>query len=345
MKKKIRQSDIARIAKVSQATVSIVLDGKNGGRRVSQATRERIEKIATEMGYQPDIVARQLRGSRSGLIGVLIGLSAAPVILERLFALEQAALLRGYRTLAGSFGKEIEHASHYINDFIARGVEGVVCLSHEHREQPQLLARLISRIPNVVYLRQPSLPGAHYIHVDAADCIHQGIEHLVQRGRKRIGIILLDNFHQANRHRRDGYMEAIARNNLPYDENLIWVGDDSLHPNPHEVSNAKAAEVVEVLVKKSKADAIIAINDDWAAQLIKAIRNIGLQVPRDISIIGQGNFKIASFFDPEITTLDPQNKLFAEAAIDLLDEMIEKGQNAVRKTITIKPRLIIRAST
>ncbi len=104
--KPIRQTDIAREARVSQAAVSMVLGGETGASRVSAATRQRIERVAREMGYLPNIVARQLRGSRSGLIGVLVGVGAAPVIFDRVLALERAALNRGYRTLIGSFGQD-----------------------------------------------------------------------------------------------------------------------------------------------------------------------------------------------------------------------------------------------
>ena len=340
----IRQTDIARKAGVSQATVSLVLDGKSGGRRVGETTRKRIEQVAKEMGYLPNNAARQLRGGRSGLIGVLVGIGAAPVIFARISALERAALQRGYRILIGQLGEDLDLATQYISDFIARRVDGAICMSHEHPGHPGALEKILTRLPNVVYLRQPAIKDAHFIHVDAADCIHQAIDYLLNTGRQRIGTIILNNFHQANRHRRQGYIEAMQRHALILDDNLIWVGDDSLLPHPHEVSNAKADEVVETLVGCHHADAIIAINDDWAAQLIKAIRRRGLRVPQDVAVIGQGNFKIASFFDPEITTLDPQNDLFAEAAIDLLTELIEKGSEDAKESITVKPKLIIRQS-
>jgi len=344
MNKSIRQTDIARVANVSQATVSLVLDGKADVGRVSAATRQRIGQVAREMGYLPNIVARQLRGSRSGLIGVLAGLGSAPVIFDRMLALERAALERGYRTLVGQFGGNLELADQYVSDFAARRVDGTICMTHEYRERPEAIARLVSRLHNVVYLRQPAVTDAHYIHVDAADCIHQAVGHLTGKGRKRIGLVILDDFYQANLHRRQGYAEAMKRHNLPLEEALVWVGDDRLLPNPHEVSNDKAAEVVQELVITRRADSIIAINDDWAAQLIKAIRRLGLSVPGDVSVVGQGNFKIASFFDPEITTLDPQNEVFAEAAMDMLAGLIEKGGADTLKSVTVKPKLIVRQS-
>ncbi|MDD2599722.1 MAG: LacI family DNA-binding transcriptional regulator [Kiritimatiellae bacterium] len=341
----IRQIDVARNAGVSQATVSLVLGGKSGGKRVGEETRKRIEQVAKAMGYFHNSAAQQLRGSRSGLIGVLVGVSAAPVIFDRISALEREALSRGYRILLGQFGEELELAAQYIKDFAARRVEGTLCMSHEHREHPGILEKIISGLPNVVYLRQPAIEGAHYIHVDAADCIHQGVDYLLSTGRKRIGLVILDEFHQSNRHRYQGYFEAMQRNGLTMDENLIWVGDDTLLPQPHEVSNSKADEVVSFLVGQHHADAIIAINDDWAAQLIKAIRRRGLNVPHDVGIVGQGNFKIASFFDPEITTLDPQNGVFAKAAIDLLTGLIQTDNSALKKPVIVKPKLIIRQST
>lgn len=342
--KVIRQSDIAREAGVSQATVSLVLDSKNAGKRVGEETRQRVEQVARTLGYQPNTAARQLRGSRSGLIGVLVGSGAAPVIFDRISALERAALSRGYRTLIGQFDQELERASQYVNDFIARRVDGVICMTHEHRNHPGALTEIMSRIRNVVYLRQPALDKAHYIHIDAADCVHQAVAHFLSTGRKRIGMVILDNYFQANIHRYQGYLDAMRQNNLAVDKGLIWIGDDSLMPTPHEITNAKADEIVVALVGRHKADAILAINDDWAAQLIKAIRRRGLSVPGDVAVIGQGNFKIASFFDPEITTLDPQNGVFAEAAINLLAELIEKGDADAQDSITIKPKLIIRQS-
>ena len=82
----------------------------------------------------------------------------------------------------------------------------------------------------------------------------------------------------------------------------------------------------------------------WAAQLIKALKRRGLKVPEDVAVVGQGNFKIAGFFDPEITTLDPRNDLFAEAAIDLIVEMIEGKTQCKEVSRTIMPTLIERQS-
>ena len=114
--------------------------------RVSTEVREQIEEAARRMGYTPNLAARQLKGIRSGLIGVLIGSGAAPVLFERVIALERAALARGYRVLVGQIGRRFEQLEAYINDFIGRGLDGVVCMSHENRADPDAVPTLLSRI-------------------------------------------------------------------------------------------------------------------------------------------------------------------------------------------------------
>ncbi len=339
----VRQVDIARQLGVSQAAVSLVLGGDPTD-RVGQEMKLRIEKTAKSMGYQPNLAARQLRGVRSRLLGILIGAGAAPVLFDRVTALERAAMERGYRVLVGQIGDDLDQVSKYVDDFVGRGLDGVICMSHENHDHPGSVPEILSRIKNVVYLRRPAFEHGRFIHIDAADCIHQAIDHLLAHGRRRVGMIVLNDYNQANVHRRQGYIEAMRQHAREYDPNLIWVGDDTLLPSPHEVSNQKADEVVQELVVRQRADAIIAINDDWAAQLIKALRRLGRRVPDDVAIIGQGNFKIASFFDPEITTLDPQNEDFATAAIDLLVEMIEERGELPRRSLTVRPKLIIRES-
>ena len=339
----VRQVDIAKKIGVSQAAVSIVLSGAPST-RVSPELREEIEKAAQRMGYTPNFAARQLKGVKSRLIGVLIGSGAAPVLFERVIALESAALARGYRVLVGQIGRGFEQLGAYVEDFVGRGLDGVVCMSHENKEDPEAVPRLLSRLKNVVYLRKPAMQHGRYVHIDAADCIHQAVDYLLASGRKRIATVILDRFHQANNDRYSAYFEAMRRNKRRPSNSLVWVGGNDLGPNPHEVTNAKADEVVAALVGKASADSIIAINDDWAAQLIKAIKRRGLSVPDDVAVVGQGNFKIAGFFDPEITTLDPRNDLFADAAIDLIVEMIEGKANPKEISRTIKPTLIVRES-
>lgn len=340
----VRQVDIARALDVSQAAVSLVLSGKTVD-RVGPDKRLQIERMAREMGYLPNLAAQQLKGVRSRLLGVLIGSGAAPVLFDRVSALERAAAARGYRMLVGQVGSDLERLSGYVDDFVARGLDGVVCMSHELQEDPTAVPRLLSRLKHVVYLRRPALENGSYVHIDAADCIHQAVDHLVDRGRRRIGMVILNDFHQANVHRREGYVEAMRRHDLAVKDERIWVGDDRLLPNPHEVSNENADRVVDELVRQHNVDAIIAINDDWAAQLIKAVKRLGRRVPDDVAIIGQGNFRIASFFDPEITTLDPQNEVFAQATIDLVVRMIDAEGAAIHESATVKPKLIVRQSS
>ncbi len=133
------------------------------------------------------------------------------------------------------------------------------------------------------------------------------------------------------------------------EESLIWVGDKELSPYPFDrfdLTNEQADRIVHDLVDRQKADGIIAVTDEWAAQIIRAIKRRKLRVPEDVRVFGYGNYRISTLLDPEITTLDPQNKVFAKAAIEMLTEMIENPSAHRRSQIAnVKPKLIVRQST
>lgn len=344
MAERVRQVDVAKAAGVSQSVVSTVLGSWSGQRlNVSEETTERVKRIAQELGYLPNSTAQQLRNRKSKLIGVLVESGAPPIIAHRIAALEREAALADYRVVIAQMSNDLERLQDYITDFVSRGLDGLVCLHHETRQSNDLIPNLVQQIEHVVYMRKPAIEGSSYVHIDAADGIHQAMDYLKQQGRKRIGMVLLDDYHQFNLDRRQAYIESCDRLGLNMDHNLIWTADATLGPRVHEADYDLAHQVSRHLVIEHGADAIIAINDFWAAQLIKSVIKRGLLVPEDVSIIGQGNLAIAQAFMPEITTLDPQNEAFAKAAMMLLLEQLNDNHGCT-SVLSVKPQLVIRAS-
>lgn len=342
---KVRQIDIALKAGVSQGAVSAVLGSWSSPRiKIAPETAERVRRVAQAMQYRPNLIARQLKGQRSMLIGVLIGTGAAPVLFNRVAALESEAAKRGYRVLIGQTQRDPERIEAYVEDFASRRIDGLVCMTHEMAGDFRRIPKIVSRLDNVVFLRKPPIRGACYVDIDAADCIHQAVDHLVATGRRRIGMVILDRIYQSNIHRLEGYAAAMQRHGFAVHPELIWVDQEAGQAGLHEIDMSQAGRVVEHFIE-ARADAIVAINDDWAAQLLKAIKRRGLRIPEDISIVGQGNFKIARLMDPELTTLDSQDEVFARAAVDMLVDMIESPGGASGRSACVKPKLIIREST
>lgn len=341
------QADVAKAAGVSQGAVSAVL-GQWSGKRLSVGTEvaEKIMEVAELLGYSTNLAAQQLRGHQSRLLALLVGRGSPPVLFERLAALEDEASRRGYRVMVVRTDHNLHRMEEHVADLKARGVDGVICMSHEYYADPSYVPRMLSGISNVLYLRQPVIEEASWIHIDGASCIYQAIDHLKLHGRRRICIQIADEVHPAYVDRLNAYMDAMRTCAPSLDRELVWVCDRMRCSDPQEPNEKMAEFVVDEYIVGKKADSIILTNDNWASMVIKILKRRGVRIPEDVAVVGQGNFLVGTLIDPELTTLDPCTDMFAKAAIDNLVDWIENKKPAPQgEVISIKPKLIVRAST
>ncbi len=322
--------------------VSAVLGGRQGGTaRAAPGTARRVRQLARQMGYRPNAAAQQLRGKRSDVIGVLIGAESTPANFERLAAVEREAGQREYRLMIGEFRGEAKRIAQYVQDFTSRGIDALVCF---HNPMPRLdrhTLKLLSRIRAVVFQTDAPLKHACCVDVDRAAGVLQAMSHLQARGRRRIALVLNSppESDPLMADRRRGYLLGLKE--LHYEgPELIWCGKQLFPPPRDLVDDAVAALVID-----EKADAIIASNDVWAIELIKAIRRIGRRVPEDVAIVGFDNLQAAELFDPALTSIDQNNADFAKAVVDLLHESLEGPLPVSRRRIVVQPKLIVRQST
>ena len=343
--KPARLIDIARAAGVSRVTVGQVLN-RSGGEsvRVGEKTRERVLEIAQSMNYRPNRVAQQLRGIRSQMLGVILDTINMPVMYNRLAHLERQATRRGYRLTIGQVHHDPSGIAEYLDDFEGRGVEGVICLFDLMRGYSEELEPIFEGRDNIVFHGRPLDEEACCVRVDTPDAIRQCVGHLVDRGRKRIGMALWNMADQLMLRRREGYEQEHKARGIEVDEQLIWSAESETEsPEPETIERA-----IDHLVGEHKADAIIASNDAWAVRLIQHIKQRGLRVPEDVAVIGYDNLDIATVIEPALTTVDQQHHKYAEAAIDLLIRQIEEEEEEMpidERQVTIKPKLVVRDST
>ncbi len=353
MKKRIRQIDIARKAGVHQSTVSFVLGdgyktgGKTGTVRVPPETVEMIRKIASEMGYKPNRSALELRGQRSFVIGMLMQPPGQRFFYERfarLLVMEQIAYQRGYRIVIGHLFSAHQQINDYVDDFLSRRVDGVLCLAHYLGNQSHIITGRLSVLPNVVYFNKPiDVQNAHYVGTDYSDGIEQLIAHFVSKGRKNIGIALMGKKYYPMAERIKGYESGLKRVGIEYDEKRVWIGPETMH-----LTDELLEQMVAKLVDTAKVDAIIAADDEWACLIMKKLHNMGIRIPEDIALSGYDNMSMSTLVTPSLTTVDCNYELIGKAMIDMLLELIEKPDKEKAKMQThfiIKPRLIVREST
>lgn len=330
-------ASISRATGLAVTTVSEILRNKPG---YSEATRTKVMEAARKLSYRPNSAARQLRGGRSGVMAALIGQNNPQANFDRLAALERVAYSRGYRLMIGQVHAADGRLDEYMQDFAARGVDGLFWLHQPFASNDDAQISAINRLAHIVALDHPISAASACVRIDYGAGIEQAIAYLARGGRRQIGLAIAaagvrgDPLHA----RLQGYKQGLQAQGLPFQKDRVWVGDRAETPN-----SAHLLAIVQQLVKTQKCDAILASNDVWAAELLRAVRREGLRVPRDVAVIGFDNLMFAPLCDPALTTIDQQHEAFATAAVNLMEQSVA-GKGGKVHEIVIQPKLVVRES-
>jgi DNA-binding LacI/PurR family transcriptional regulator len=332
--------EVAEKAGMAVTSVSEILRDKPG---YSGATRKRVQALAASMGYRPNASARQLRGGRSGVIGVLVGLDDPQVNYDRLTQLERLAFARGYRLLVGQVEAGDDKAGLYLEDFAGRGVDGLIWLPQPFLRAPRMPSALYAGLGCVVALDQPLAHAGGCVRVDYGAGILQAVRHLRARGRRRIGLALAGTGRRGDPldQRRTAFLKSMKRIGAGARGGPMWIGRMVERPTADLVRSA-----LDRLLRRERADAIIASNDIWAAAFLKALRGRGARVPDDVAVVGFDNLNFSELLDPALTTVDQNHDAFARAALDLVIRLSAGERLAEKERVAIvTPRLVARASS
>jgi len=337
----IKLSDIARALNISEATVSNAFTGKG---RMKPETREAILSYATEMGYQ----ARKPKISpeKKQLIIISEGLNSSFV----------NAILTGIQEKAGQLGLTIPTYSLNIND-------AVLCRNPDIRQLNarvyEILAEIDYPVSGILYISQYarrvdglldtlSLPvlfvycsredGREFIHYDDHQGAYLAVNTLLQEGRTKVAMISGPIDCVGMYLRSAGYQQALMEHQLPYDPRLVRIGDWD------EASGYE--QTCQLLSENQDFDAIFAQSDLIAFGASRALREKGLNVPEDVSIIGFDNIPACQFFEPPLTSIQPPFEGMGAAALTRLLELLETGSMAENISGQLLPcQLILRSST
>jgi DNA-binding LacI/PurR family transcriptional regulator len=318
--------------------------------RVSAQTQARIRVAAAQLGYAPNRLAQQLRGASSRTLGVIVGSENARVMGERVFALEQAAAVRGYRLLVGrvpAAESGDDPLAGYVADFAGRGVEAVLFLFDLAPGRDVRVKAAFGCFRRVVFHGRAAWRGGLSVKTDTAAAIRAAVDHVVVRGKKRPALALWNAARdELMEVRRTAFAEALAAHGLPAAAVRVWdAASESVTPDPATLDRGVVA-----LVGKGRADAILASNDIWAVRFIQTLKAKGLRVPEDVAVIGHDDLDIGSVIEPPLTTINPNHEAYAEAALALLLRVAEDGATVhtspgAKKTITVSSCLVVRGSS
>lgn len=323
--------EVAKMANVSPSTVSRVLGGKVP---VAEETKNKVLAAIAELNYRPNIVAQSLKGARFRSIGLIVPNVRSLVFPAAIRGIEDVAMKHGYIVVLCNTDEDSEQERAYIEGLRSRLVDGFI-FSTARPDYKNIKALEAENFPMVLLIRQMGL-STNAVVVDNFGGAYQATKYLISRGLKRIGLINGSLDIQLYQERFEGYKKAMEEGRLPLPDGAVL----------HGVYGWEDAyrETRRMLDDGIKVDAFFATNDPKAAGVMRAIKDSGLSIPQDISVMGFDNIDIAPLLDPPLTTVaQPFYKMGAKACEQLI-RIIEGKRRSKPKIETFPAKLVIRGS-
>ena len=324
-------ADVAEKAGVSRALVSIIFRNQAGA---SRETRERVLRVADEIGYRPDSAARLLARGRSRTLGVMFTVHQT-FHTDLITGIYPEAERLGYDVLlsGATHGRSEAKA---VEALLSHRCEAVILLGPD--AEPDYLAELGQRTVAVSVSRR--VPQAHvdFVHSAEAKGVRQAMDHLVELGHRRI--VHIDGGRgPGSAERRRAYRAAMRRHGLQAQARVI----------PGEHTEESGVETGRLLLAERDSGrplptAVLAGNDRCAMGLLMALTRAGVEVPRDLSVVGYDDSHLSHLMPLGLTTVRQDAFLMAEYAVRFAVERLENGELPPREAV-LDPKLVVRGTS
>lgn len=331
VQRRVRATDVAAAAGVSQTTVSLVLNGRDG--HVSEATKRKVLETAEALGYHLNASARQLASGVTHTLGLVVRQTAEQIAADAflgatLHGLAAVARDAGYRVVVEPIGPQ---DGTYEGLLRGQQVDALV-VSGPKQDDDELTRLVEDGFPVVIHGSRPDLQVPS-VDVDAEAGARLAVEHLLALGHTRIACVIYDLSYTSARERLEGYKQALHAAGIEPDERLI------AHTG-YRAESARAA--AKDLIKREHFTAIFAAADLTAAAVLGALRDAGKRVPEDVSLVGFDDLPLAEFLDPPLTTIHVPAVEVGEALGEALLARLNGDQTIERRLLPVQ--LVTRAS-
>ncbi|MEK7720332.1 MAG: LacI family DNA-binding transcriptional regulator [Bacteroidota bacterium] len=326
--------DIARELKISASTVSRALQNNP---RISLKTRERIISLADSMGYRPNIMASNLRNKRSNTIGIVVPLINRYFFSAVISGVEEVAFKAGYTVMISQSNDLANKEISIVHSMFANRVDGlIISIAMQPTNYEHLKIFRKKNIPLVFFDRTVAEIDTNKIVVDDFMGGFRVTQHLIEQGYKRIGHMAGPQNLQTYLHRKNGYIEALSKNGISYDESLVV---------NNSLTSEDGVNAVQYLMSLPKPpDAIFCGNDTTALSSMIYLRDKGIRIPEDFGIVGFSNEPFSKVVSPSISTIAQPGFLMGQKAAELiLNQIANKGKPF--QTLVLPTELIIRESS
>ena len=335
--------DIARRLGVSTMSVSRALNGRGG---VSEALRARILEEAERLGYSKNALSVALRHGRTRTVGLCVFDLSVPYASELLREVDNVALASGYEVLVncshGSPAQEREN----VDAFVRRRVDGILVVPVASEENAGFFSKLARRGVSLVFVDR-YLVGSPVDSV-GTDNIQGGflaVDHLVELGHRRIAFVPGPEEHCITvQDRLVGARRAMTARGVPGELQVMRPPRAVARPEDYGYEAMRHFLSRGGAPPDARPTAVFAVNDSVAMGVIAALREQGVAVPQEISVIGFDDLWTARYFQPPLTTVRQDAAGMGQAAIRMLLEMMD-GQRPAGRRLLLEPVLVLRAST
>ncbi|WP_221359427.1 LacI family DNA-binding transcriptional regulator [Streptomyces beigongshangae] len=330
-----RLKDVAARAGVSIRTVSNVVSGSAG---VAEETRARVQRVLDEMGYRPNQAARNLRGGRTGLIGLAIPELHSPYFAEIAGLVVEAAAQRSWTVVIDQTHGDPGAERRLLEGTGGRLVDGLI-ISPWSIGPEELTER--ARVPLVLLGERAAQGLADHVAVDNTLAAEEATAHLLAAGRRRVAAIGLQP-HLGNgtaSQRLTGYRNALRKAGI--------APDPALEKAVTALHRGDGADAMAALLRDdARPDAVFAFTDELALGALHSAGASGLRVPQDLALVGFDGIEDARYANPALTTVVPDKRQIAERALQCLADRVYSPTTAVPPLDIVVPHsLEVRASS
>jgi LacI family transcriptional regulator len=329
--KRVTLKAVAEHLGLTPGTVSAVWNNSAASRSIPEHTRKRILDAIRSMKYRPNFMARSLRVNRTFTIGVILEEIGDAYGSSIVSGIEEYTREQNYFFLTVVHRHDAQLLDTYSQMLLARGVEGILTVDTSIREVPAL--------PTVAVAGHHTLDNVTNIVIDHHKAAKLALHHLQELGHREIAFLKGQPESSDSEDRWSGIQEVARELGIPINPNLVvqMIGADSTPELGHSFAN-------QLLARKAPFTALFAYNDIAAIGAMRALQEVGLSVPEDVSVVGFDDVASATFCIPPLTTVrQPLKKMGRIAAETLLDRIEQRGE--FKHELPVEPELVVRKST
>ncbi len=314
--KKVSIKYIAQKARVSNATVSLVLNGKDKKGRVSTEVAERIRKIAKDLNYKPNALARSLQSGKTNIIGLIVADISNPFFSSLAYYIQDQIQTAGYSVMITSTNENDQHMGMLIDTLKNHQVDGYIIVPTEHGEK--YIQQLIDlSFPLVLIDRFYPALQTYSVTVDNYQACFQATNLLIKQGCKRIGLLIYNNNQSHTTERKYGYMDALQQAGLFNDDYIRKVEFSTLKD---DISKSIS------LLLDQKVDGLLFATNSISLMGLHALFERGIKIPEQMKVVCFDKSDAFEFMPDHIPYIQQPIEIMGRKAADLLLEQMQKKE-------------------